>query len=352
MRAVRFNHVVGIVGAAWLLAACGGPQTPLASYPNPAAQQAVAEVDHSGSWMSPDAHHKTLLYAAVQTSCCAAGGKNLFAFTYPTGRLVGELNVTPTDLYGICSDAKGDIFITSYSDYSDGTTIYEYAHAGTKPIATLSDPWNADACSVDPTTGNLAVANWYTNGQYIDGNVIVYDLSTKQYTGYHDADLPYYKWCAYDDKGNLYVDSGGFFTTNDKQRPTLAVLPKGQSTFTNITVKTSSRFTAMSLQWYNGNLVTAGYENAIGPETLLSVRIKGTEGDVVGTTSLQDHGKDYGDDSQFVIDGNHVISGGYPGNYLHKWLFPKGGMPRRNLAASPPGWWYGLALSVYSPTTK
>ena len=352
MRASLFNHFAGIVGAAALLAACGGPQAPQAAYPDTVAQRVVAVSDHGGSWMSPDAHRKTLLYAAVQTSCCASGGKNLFAFVYPSGRLVGKLNVTPTDLYGICSDAKGDIFVTSYSDYSDGTTIFEYAHAGTEPIATLNDPWNADACSVDPTTGNLAVANWYTNGQYINANVIVYNLSTEQYTGYSDPELPYYKWCAYDDKGNLYVDSGGFFTTHNKKRPTLAILPKGQSKFTNVTVKTSSQFIAMSLQWYNGNLVVAGNENAIGPETLLSVRIKGTEGDVVGTTTLQDHGHGYGDDSQFVIAGNHVISGGYPGNYLHKWQYPKGGMSRRNLATSPPGWWYGLAMSAYSPTTK
>ena len=71
------------------------------------------------------------------------------------GKLVGTFDVGFGGSYGEsgdCTDANGNVFI------SNDDNVFEYAHGGTEPIATLDLPGsNAIGCSVDPTTGNLAV---------------------------------------------------------------------------------------------------------------------------------------------------------------------------------------------------
>jgi len=61
---------------------------------------------------------------------------------------------------GLCVDAQGNVFVPTWQGES-GTRgyVYEFAHGGSTPIATLSDPGGAFGCSVDLTTGNLAVTN-------------------------------------------------------------------------------------------------------------------------------------------------------------------------------------------------
>ena len=76
-------------------------------------------------------------------------------YSYPQGKMVGTLLGFDVPM-GECVDAKGDVFITVY----DLDKIYEYAHGGTKAIAKLDDPGSEpNSCSVDATTGNLAVDN-------------------------------------------------------------------------------------------------------------------------------------------------------------------------------------------------
>jgi hypothetical protein len=42
--------------------------------------------------------------------------------------------------FGECSDSAGDVFVAAYANSSmNSSTIYEYAHGGTSPVATLSD---------------------------------------------------------------------------------------------------------------------------------------------------------------------------------------------------------------------
>ncbi len=85
-------------------------------------------------------------------------------FSYPAGKRVGTLTGFQSP-GGLCVDKAGDVFVTNFG----ASNIVEYAHGGTKPIATLSDPYQEpDDCSVDPTTGNLAVAN-------IGGSVSIYE---------------------------------------------------------------------------------------------------------------------------------------------------------------------------------
>ena len=110
----------------------------------------------------------------------AASGQRLYvsnnalgtvnAYTYPEGRLVGTLTgfISP---FGECTDAAGDVFIVAYSDSSKkSSTIYEYAHGGTAPIATLSDPTVAFGCAIDPRPATLRIRWWRRDLHPCHGN--------------------------------------------------------------------------------------------------------------------------------------------------------------------------------------
>ena len=57
---------------------------------------------------------------------------------------------------GECVDADNDVFITD----SKLSEIFEYQHGAKKPVNILTDNgYRPYGCSIDFTTGNLAVAN-------------------------------------------------------------------------------------------------------------------------------------------------------------------------------------------------
>ena len=188
---MRRHSMLGSVAFA-ALAACGAPQTST----TPPVQQNAPSAQNAGreqSWMLPEAKSEDLLYVAnVYT---------ITVYSYPRGKLVGTLQNFYTP-YGECVDKTGDVYIT------DGKfgKIYEYAHGGTKPIHTVNDPsYRAYGCAIDPTTGNLAVAN-YSDNSARSGNVAIYRKARgfpKSYIGYG---FYYYYYLGYDPKGNLYVD--------------------------------------------------------------------------------------------------------------------------------------------------
>src|SRR5580700_6025837 len=123
------------------LAGCGGAGT---TVPQGAMAQSRAH-KASGSWMLPEAKGDDLLYLSA--------ARGIYVYSYPKGKHVGTLT-TPNYAAYECADATGDVFITSVEGSQQG--VYEYAHGGSQPINFLPLT-EARACSVDPTTGNLAV---------------------------------------------------------------------------------------------------------------------------------------------------------------------------------------------------
>jgi hypothetical protein len=158
--------------------------------------------------MKPGASNGDLLYvSSVSTD-------DVYVYSYPGGSLVGTLtgfqNVTD-----LCSDSNGDVFITNgYEEYSGGGYLLEYAHGGTSPIATLKDTQFAPAdCAVDPTTGNVAVANNSKDfALFIGGTGSPVYYSTA-------GILRLVRFVTYDNSGNAY------FSGDYARRP--AWLPKG-----------------------------------------------------------------------------------------------------------------------------
>ena len=135
--------------AAAMLAGCGGSQPPIgAPGAMPPSSTIATHAERGGSWMRPEAKSSDLLYVSDQKA------NKVYMYAYPPGPLIGTL--TGFSQPGSpCVDAKSDVFVP------DGLNarIVEFAHGGSKPISVLSDSGEVPAgCSVDLTTGDLAVA--------------------------------------------------------------------------------------------------------------------------------------------------------------------------------------------------
>ncbi|MBV9232409.1 MAG: hypothetical protein JO030_00085 [Candidatus Eremiobacteraeota bacterium] len=144
------------------------------------------------SWVAPEAKGEDLLYVSDANN-------GIFIFTYPAGKLVGQLTSGFTSPDGMCSDRHGNVFITDTQTYR----VLEFAHGGATPIGALYGPPSMDFrpsdCSVDPLTGNLATTNIES------AQVLVFPKaqgSGKTYTVPRGALF----YCAYDGKGDLFAD--------------------------------------------------------------------------------------------------------------------------------------------------
>ena len=177
--------------AAAMLSGCGAAQPPIGApgaMPQSQTSATAAHAKRGGSWMLPEAKTETLLYAADARTI-------VYVYSYPDGKLVGELTGLAAPFY-LCSDKNGDVFVPN-STGSQG--VYEYAHGGTQPINVFDIP-SANACSVDPTTGNLAIA------PLSSPNVYVFPAAQGNPVEYTDANIYFTSGIAYDGSGNLFLD--------------------------------------------------------------------------------------------------------------------------------------------------
>ena len=128
-----------------LLTGCGAAQPQIAgSGATPQSRTIATHAGRGRSWMLPEARKGDLLYVS------SPGQGMVYVFTYPGGQPDGMLTNIPYP-YGLCSDKHGNVFVVSWSSESGPGSILEYAHGGSKPIATLTDGDNMPAqCSVDP----------------------------------------------------------------------------------------------------------------------------------------------------------------------------------------------------------
>ena len=298
-----------------MLAGCGGSQPPIgAPGAMPRAAAIATDADSGKSWREPEAKSDDLLYIA-------AGPVNgaVYVYTYPKGRFVGTLTGF-LEPFGECADSKGDVFVVAYANASmNSSTIYEYAHGGTTPIATLSDPNVAFGCAVDPTTGNLAASG---------GGVAIYQHAMGNPTMYSSNFAFHY--CGYDDKGNLYLSAASDRYGNQAQ---LIRLASGSSEFEqiNLNEKLYAYNLWPSVQWDGKHMAVSSspYHN---PLLIYRLRISGSSATVVGSTKMSSSKNHY--DGQTWIQGDTVIGTGnakrgYVTAFL--WRYPAGGTARREI---------------------
>jgi len=314
-------YAFSLCAFATLLAACSRLQPPIGVMQS--VSQNRSNMARTGSWMLPQAKSEDLLYVSDQLF------NEIYVFTYPDGRPAGTLTGFSLP-EGLCSDGKGDVFVTDLL----ARDIVEYAHGGTSPIRTLKEDGNPEGCSVDPTTGNLAVANYqYSSGS---GNIAVFQNAQGTPVVYSDPALNIVWNCGYDDTGNLFADG-----QNAANQPRLAELPNGAATLKNLTLERS--FDAQgSVQWDGRHIVIMGDRP---PNRIYRLAISGSQATIVGSTTLSD--------ASMYEQVFWIHAGTLTLTYIPKrarypaigfWRYPDGGEPTRTMRDLPGV--YGVTISV------
>jgi DNA-binding beta-propeller fold protein YncE len=317
---------LGAFGAAALLIGCAGgaPLSPSA-VPIPTRQNAgsvadtqfgerlfsaaiqnrvvgAARPDRGRSWMDPNAKKNGLL---LYVSDSAAD--DVTVFSYPQGKVVGTLSGFQQP-QGMCVDKAGDIFITN----TGLAQILEYAHGGTTPIATLSDPGQHPiGCSVDPKTGNLAVTNIFDDS-YSNGSLSIYAHARGKPKHYTDPAMIADYFCGYDNKGNVFVDG----TKPTNYGFAFAELRNGTNTLRNVTLDQAIQAPG-GVQWDGQYIAIADQEAPI----IYRFAIAGRSGTEVGAT--QTGGSS--DVVQFFIKHKTLVGPNATSGQVMFWNYPAGG---------------------------
>jgi hypothetical protein len=326
-------------GFAAALTGCSTAPTQIVLPLTHAARNPLLLGNQTGShgWVLAAAKSMDLLYVSDYDQ--------LLVFSYPKGKLVGEVGAPSGDLFGLCSDNAGDVFVTSQeSDFQ--SYIYEYAHGGTEPIATLRDPGEPLGCAVDPETGNVAVTNISADDPpYYHGDLIVFPGGQGPPAQYSDSSIPFFLFCSYDASGNLFAD--GY----DSSASGLAELPRGAGTLTNLTL--SQNIAPGSIQWvdaYQAFVVVDLSGGPRGPSLVYQIQVSGSTGTVSGPTILKTkHDRTSRDYPFWTGDGRMIGAGlirGEAAGLLDFWRYPKGGRPMR-IIDRPDG-----ALDLYGITVS
>ena len=209
-----------------------------------------------------------------------SGGCCVYYYTYPGLQYIGDLQISDY-VSGLCSDAAGDVFITQNLEYYGSGWVLEYAHEGVRPIASFSDPGARPlGCAIDPENGALAVTSYAGQSPSESGNVVIYHLGSTAAPGvYTDPDLFFYDFCAYDGRGDLFVDGQGV----DLQ-PLIAELPRGGTALTTLTLQGLPKSFG-----YVGALAWDGKYLALGDfdhDVIYQLKVSGTTASVVRSTHL------------------------------------------------------------------
>lgn len=191
-----------------------------------------------------------LLYISSKTKA------SVYLYDYPKGRLISTL-IGFYGPAGLCSDANGNVWVTDTDPYTGTGYLDEYAPGGKHPIATLADPSNSPrACSVDPSTGNLAVAD-------SQDNIAIYPAAQAPATYYSTAGIV-------KNPNTITYDAGGnaYFAGTSRQA---GWLPAGASEVMNFRLKPDPRKFG-PIRWdgqYLTLLVSAGSQDEVWRYELL-----------------------------------------------------------------------------------
>lgn len=327
-----------------MLVACSGSEPPTGAPIG--GPQTLLEADAPGaSGRTRGAVRGALLYVI--------GGEDVTNIVaYPSGKVSKTLFLgTGVGGSGACSHAAGHVFITASKQVGGGAIvgyIFAYAHGGTSPIYTIDEAANnaPSGCSVDPTSGNLAVTNNPRASCVGGGNVAIYLDAKGTPTTYTDSSFTCYSAAAYDDRGNLFVGGMG---SGSGSSYIIAELPKGASQFINISIDTAIACQIHDavcndpIQW-NGTYLTiskpaAGHSSPI----VYQVSISGSNGTVIGTTKFKGAFRSQSGEGSW-IQGRRIILTYHVGS-VGVWSYPAGGKTIQLIKGLRVGREVGLIIS-------
>jgi hypothetical protein len=328
MRTFVFSgHALSIGAVATLLAGCGGSQPPIGAGEVPKANRAQV------AGISNDASSGDLLYVSEYAQGVVG------AFTYPGGRLVQTLNVSGP--WGLCSDSNGDVFIPALGS----NEVLEYRHGGKAPVATLQTSGEAEACSVDPTTGNLAVLWFDTSGEAVS----IFPNASGSPTSYWAPRGSVFWYCGYDDSGNLFIDG-----QSQSQPGAMWELPTGSTGFLTVDFTNTHFEGGTQVQW-DGQYVTVEAAHTISRLTFSTQGVTQPghiNGTVVGVTTFENClsyvYQSWIQGSELIVPCESIAH-----KYgVHGYGYPQGGKPGQHLLHAGKrlvgGPFYGATISVAS----
>jgi hypothetical protein len=279
-----------------------------------------------------------LLYVAGDTS--TGTGNVVFMLTYPQAQIVGKITGFSGEPNVLCVGKAGDVFVTQIGGGSELGYVFGYHHGDTAPFIRLHNPGNPDGCSVDPSTGDLAVADYLGPSRHGNvGNIAIYREARGVPTVYRLKGVEFIDSCSYDGMGDLVADGyshKGF---------TLLLLPRGSSQLTAVPLDKSVD-KGGPIQW-DGKDFVLGYAR---PRRLYRVAIVGSQAHVLHALYL-DY-KDFTLYSQFWIEGKAILGimgprRGYSG-YLGFWPYPAGGKATTVQQIDDTKFLTGVAVSLAS----
>jgi hypothetical protein len=304
----RRTDAIAVCAAFALLAGCGGANPAGAPQMLPSS---TAHVRADASWMAREAASEDLLYVSDDRG-------RVLVFSYPAGKLVGTLTGFDGPS-GLCSDSKGDVFVTN----TGVEEIVEYAHGAKKPRQTLTEfGYFPDGCAVDPSTGDLAVANYAKSPSIGPGSIAIYKGAKGTPANYTDPAFGEYFFCGYDNKHDLYVDGVNAGTTASE----FAELPNQAKSFRNIKLKQSIGYPG-AVQW-DGNEIAL---EDTSTDTVYRIKVSGSTGTVVGTTRFKGSRSDL--IVQFSIQDHTIVvpfgARQRVARSIGFWSYPAGGTPSK-----------------------
>jgi hypothetical protein len=296
------------------LAACNGN----------VGQPNVPQAGSDGSWIASDAATSPLLYVSDWNT------NAVFVYNYKSGAAAGRLTGFQTP-YGQCVDSKGHVWIAEFG----GHDVVEYAHGGKAPLRRLRTTGFPIGCSVDPATGDLAVANFYTKKG--PGNIQVWQHAQGKPATYTPSRL-FYLWPpAYDDKGNIFVEGQIYHGAYG-----LAKLPKGGKSLEAVSLNGATIHYAGAVLW-DGTHVGLTDQDSDNTTVIFRTSIIGLRAKIVGRTHLTDtcNKKNVDVVQPFLVKSrngsNDVVIGGnlWCAGRFDTWAYPAGGNPESSLHDAP-----------------
>ncbi|MGA8661231.1 MAG: hypothetical protein WB644_02890 [Candidatus Cybelea sp.] len=287
--------------AAIMLAGCGGPSV----------QAGTPRITPSSQSPQGKLRNETLLYVSN-----AAGDVTVYRYWHHT--FLTQLTGLKAPK-GECVDTIGNVFITD----SGLEKIREYAHGGAKAIHILDDSgYEPYGCSVDPKTGNLAVANdRASNGGA--GGIVIYKHASGSGQFYGPIKgLSNPVALGYDDRGNLLMVS--LYQESSYEYASFGLLPKDGQSFIPVElyqVSYGSPFeNVRSVQW------DGEYWAVADNGSILRYSIERT-GLVTYEGAIALSGGGY--DNQLWItnfpDGSQIVGAVSYSNDVAYWHYPAGG---------------------------
>jgi hypothetical protein len=302
------KQILGIAATAALLGGCNGTATQprpelstvgasAAIHNGNAASTLVVNPKFAGRKANALLHLRPLrgkIAANTKTFWISDAINNVVqVFSYPSGTYLGTAPTPPegfSEPQGMCSDKSGDVFVAN----SNEQTIDEYSGMG-RFLHALSNPGEYPVgCSVDPSSGTLAVSNIYANNG--PGGISLYQKASGSPQQLTDPNLYQVYFIAYYGRtGKLYYS--GF---DNSYYASLGSYIKGK--FRKFTMKDKSIE-------FPGTVAYADYTKSLvigdqGTASPTFYQVK-DNGNVIGTTVLACPGNC--DIAQATVEGEKLI---------------------------------------------